>query len=267
MIKGCIITVLIFIFGCGQQQPNYETLVASTLDSLKTDTISQMSVSAIQIRETDTVIASGHKLMFQATDSIAMTDIFGDAALRTQMTDTIDNWHQRAIFIEKYLGEKFKIYFSANDSTLILFLANNKQLQLPKWDNEQDAGYNFEHYFASIDYYLLHVQYGEGNGWMLVNRKNGFKKNIIGEPYISPDGKRILTVNSDLIAGYSENGIELFSISGDTLKTEFQLDVDSWGATGAKWLSDKKVIIEKEYFNSETGDINNKKKYSVLTID
>lgn len=209
--------------------------------------------------KSDTVKANSYTLIFSPTDSVQMTDIFGDSGLRHQVTDSFKNSHERAIFIEKYLAEKFKKYFKANDSTLTLFLRNDKELRFPKWDEEKDAGYNFEHYFSDIDYILLHVQWGEGNDWMLVNRKNGFKKNIIGEPYVSPSSKRILTVNSAM-PGYGDSGIELLSVSGDTLKNEFGV-LRNWGATGAKWLTDDKVIIEED-----TSDSGENKVYEIMLI-
>jgi hypothetical protein len=247
MTRVGILSVLILFFACGKQKSKNEPSVTSILDSSKIEMPPKIVDRTIQIKERDTVIVNGHKLTFQPTDSVAMTEIFGDEALRRQMTDTISNWHQRATFIERYLSKKFKNYFLANDSILFLFLADNKQISFPKWDAEKDEGYNFEHYFSSIDYFLLHVQWGEGNCWMLVNRKNGFKKYIIGKTYVSLDAKKIFIINSDLLAGYSDTGMELLSISGDTLKTEFKLDVKNWGPIGAKWLSDNKIIIEKDF--------------------
>lgn len=204
MHKWAVI-ILILLFGCGQQLSNDENSSESLPETSKADTIHSMpdhvdsfSEDGIEISESDTVIISGHRLIFQLTDSVEMTDIFDDSPLRKQMTDSIGNAHQRYILIEKYLAKKFSSYFTADDNTLIVFLEGKSQMKFPKWDDEKDEGYNFEHHFSSIGYYLLRVQWGEGNDWMLVNRINGFKKRIIGEPYISPDAKSILSVNSTM---------------------------------------------------------------------
>ncbi len=209
--------------------------------------------------KSDTIKANDYTLIFSSTDSVVMADIYGDGDLRHQMTDSIRNTHQRAMFIEKYLADKFKKCFKTTDNTLILFLQNGNELNFPKWDEEKGVGYNFVNYFQSIDYILLRVQWDEGNNWVLVNRKNGFTKNIIGEPYISPSTKKILTVNSTE-PGYGDSGIELLSITGDTLKSEFEV-LRNLGATGAKWITDNKVIVEEDV--SDEGE---KKVYELLVI-
>ena len=208
----------------------------------------------------DIVKANGYTLIFSPTDSVAMTDIFENSGLRKQMTDTMSNWHQRYIYIEKYLSGKFKNYFRSTDSILTLILENGKELNFPKWDSEKDEGYNFVYYFQAINYFLLRIQWGEGNDWMLVNRNNGFRKRIIGEPYISPSAKRILSINS-AVPGYGDSGIELLSISGDTLKNEFEV-LRYWGTTGVKWLTEDKAIIE-----NETSDTGANKVYEMMVID
>ncbi len=264
MIRYCIIVVLFLSASCGKKQKNEPSQI-SMHDSSKIEVVSQVIDKTIRINELDTVKLNGYKLTFQPTSSVAMTDIFGDFSFRKQMTDTIGNSHQKAIFIEKYLTKKFEDYFIANDSVLTLLLSDGRQLKFLKWDSERDEGFNFEHYFSSIDYFLLHVQWGEGNCWMLVNRKNGFKKYIMGKPYISPDLQKIFSINSDLDAGYSDNGFELLSISNDTLKTEFKLDIRNWGPTGAKWLANNRLIIEKEFLDTKIkGD---EKKYCSLTLN
>jgi hypothetical protein len=115
---------------------------------------------------------------FNYSDSFPLTDIYGDLKYRINLTDTIGNWHDRAVKIQSYLADRFHDYFYTTDSTLVLTLADGKESIFAKWDSVNAEGYTFEHYFDKIDYYLLRVQWGEGNCWMLVNRKNGFKKYI-----------------------------------------------------------------------------------------
>jgi hypothetical protein len=210
-------------------------------------------------RKSETMKVNGYTLSFSPTDSIQMTDIFGaDGELRKKMTDTLQNDFEKTYLFEKYLSTKMKNIFFANDSILTLHLENGKELTFPKVDYSKDEGYNLEYYFPSINYYLLRVAWGEGGEWMLVNRKNGFKKRIIGYAYISPSLKRVLSVN-DAMPGYGESGIELLTVSGDTLKSEFKVRKDL-GTTGAKWISDDKAIIENEYMEDD------KKFYFIMTI-
>src|SRR5436190_958480 len=79
-------------------------------------------------KKSETIKANGYTLIFTPTDSVAMTDTSADDELIRKMTDTMGNWHQRYIYIEKNLSGKFKSYFRANDSILTLFLENGKEL-------------------------------------------------------------------------------------------------------------------------------------------
>jgi len=211
----------------------------------------------------DTLIAGRYVLSFENADSFPNTDIYGDLAHRKKLTDTIGNWHDRAVKIQSYLAKEFGDKFFTTDTTLVLILSNGKKESFPLWDVKNDEGYNFEHYFDNIDYYLLQVQFGEGNGWMLVNRKNGFKKYINGLPYISNDRKTIISINSDLEAGYSFNGIESYTILSDSLHTDFSKET-TWGPTDVKWVNKNQFLIKREHLNYDS--LTHKLDYKLVTI-
>lgn len=215
----------------------------------------------------DTLEAGKYVLSFENSDSFPTTDIYGDLTFRRQLTDTIGNWHERAEKIELYLTTKYSGYFFTEDSTLSLKLGNGAMERFPKWDQENEVGYNFEHYFENIDYYLLRVQLPEGNSWMLVNRKNGFRKYINGLPYISKDGKKILAINSDLEAGYSFTGIELYTILKDSLQQEMSKET-KWGPVDIKWINENQFLIKREipHFDSLTENLTSTFQFKEVTI-
>ncbi len=212
---------------------------------------SNMTRSETLVMKLDTLIADKYQLTFDYSDSFPPTDIYGDLNYRINLTDTIGNWYDRGEKIQSYLADKFRDYFYTTDSTLVLKLSDGKESIFPKWDSENDEGYTFEHYFDKINYYLLRVQWGEGNCWMLVNRKNGLKKYISGLPYISEDNKRILTINTDLDAGYSFNGLELYSILADSIKAEFSKET-VFGPTSVNWIGENQFLLRREYFKVDT---------------
>lgn len=201
----------------------------------------------------DTLTKPNYILHFEEGEPFDAIDIYGDSAYRNKLTDTVLNSHERAIMIQNYLSEKFGNYFYKADSTLVLKLANGRTVRFPDWDNKNEEGYNFEHYFNTIDYYLLHVQRYEGNCWMLVNRKNGYKKYISGLPYISKDNKRIITINADLEASYNFNGIELLTVLKDSLHTELIQETKK-GPVNVKWISKNEFLLKQEFFLSDTFD-------------
>ncbi len=257
-----VLTIGIILLFVACQKRHTKEIANKVQDSLKAESIVGSIDNSLDISEEDTVALRDYTLIFRPTDSTSLTQVFDDWQLRKQMTDTIGNWLEKKIAIEKYLAAKHPNYFRTDDRDLTLFLEGGKELTLPKWDSLKQEGYNFGAYLSAIDYYLIYVQWYEGGSIMLVNRKNGFKKDVIGEPYFSADTKKMLTINSDLYAGFTENGNEVLSITADSLTSEFKLLIKNWGPTGARWLTDNKVILEKEYFDSKVG-----KKYSLLTIE
>lgn len=216
----------------------------------------------------DTLLADKYILNFVNADSFPQTDIFGDLAFRNQLTDTIPNFYDRSLRIQNYLLDKFGEYFMTTDSSLILILANEQTMTFPIWDDIKGVGYTFGHYFETINYYLIRVQFVEGNCWMLVNRDNGYKTYISGLPYLSPDNKKILTINTDLEAGYSFNGIELYSVLRDSLQTEF-IKETNWGPVDLKWINDNQVYLKRLQLDldSITQQLVERFDYKLMTIE
>jgi hypothetical protein len=243
-----LILIFLIILSCGQK----------SFKKLNKHVLSQ---------KIDTLVSGDYILYFENGDSFEKSDNYGDLNTRIELTKTIDNSHRSAFKIQEYLSEKYSKYFYTNDSTLILKLSNGNIVPFPYWDNLKDEGYNFEHYFENIDYYLLRVQYSEGNSWMLVNRKNGFKTYILGEPYISPDNKKLITIDCDLIANYNFTGIGLYSISKDSLKKEF-LRETKWCPIDIKWISKNQFLLKREILNFDTITYNENSEieYKLVTI-
>jgi len=207
----------------------------------------------------DTLQANHYLLTFTYSAPFSPTDIYGDLAYRKQLTDTaINNYFVRANIIQSYLSNHLSNYFYITDSTLVLKLIDGEIVCFNRWDSEKEVGYIFEHYFETIDYYLLIEHYFEESNWLFVNRKNGFQKSIKGLPYISIDNKRIITINSDLDAGYNFNGIELYTILPDSIQTEFSIET-IWGPLDVQWISDNQFLVKREHFSVDSTIIDYKR--------
>lgn len=271
-MKTSLSILLIVFLSCAQSESTKNAKDDLKSESTIGDTTQVDTSKPSQIDDIDTVTINSFSLEFQPSDSVSLSEVFGDDSLRNQMVDSLPNTHESAVTIERYLSQQFGAYFEANDSLLVLTLEGNNRLSFPrKWDENRvdEAGqvvYSFAHYYASIDYFLLHEQWYEGDGYVLVNRKNGYKLFIIGLPYISPTQNRILIINSDLEAGYTTNGIQMLSVSGDTLRTDFSLEIANWEPTGAKWLSDEELLLEKSFLSTSDNESLWPKKYTRLTI-
>ncbi len=238
-----ILTIMLCA-ACGQNNRN----AAKKSTNLQLNTLSETNL--------DTLMANNYLLTFEDTDSFEKTDIYGDLDYRTKLTDTIENFFNKAQTIQTYLTKQFGDYFYVTDTMLVLKLSDGNTINFDRyveekdWDNDGLETYIFEHYFKNIDYYLLMVQYYEGNDWMLVNRKNGFKKKIHGLPYISRDNKKIIVVNSDIDAGYNFNGIELYTVLADSLQTEFHRET-KWGPIDVKWIDENEFLLKREYWHND----------------
>lgn len=217
--------------------------------------------------QSDTLEANNYLLIFKDADTFEQTDIYGDLDYRNKLTDTVKgSWFNKAEKIQTYLTNQFKEYFYLTDTSLVLKLANGNTMSFDRyveekhWDDFDFTGYIFVHYFDKIDYYLLMVQYYEGCSWMLVNRENGFKKNIYGLPYISADNKKIIAINSDLDAGYNFNGIALYTVLADSLQTEFRKETGwEWGPLDVKWINENEFLLKREHFSIDSTVIDYKR--------
>ena len=257
-----ILTVILFT-ACGQSNRNSAEKNVSTQLVTIVEEITDLSFDNTQCLQSlpkiiaeeitslsfdDTLKIGNFLLIFEAAAPFKETDIFGDLEYRRRLTDTIGNWHERAIKIEAYLAKQFGEYFYTTDTTLVLRLADGSTLSFLKWDPNVGDGeaYNFAHYFEEIDYYLLRVQYWEGNSWMLVNRKNGFKT-YTTLPYISNDNKRIIGINESLQSASSFNGIELYTVLADSLRREFSKWTD-WGPVDVKWINENEFLLKRKFY-------------------
>jgi len=256
------ITILISLIAisCGQRTNN---IVPPSVQFESVNEI-EKPIENKKTYDLDSIVMDNYIITFKDAEPFATTDNFGDFEYRKKLTDTLSNWHDRAKKIQEYLQTKYPKYFSTTDSTLILNLTNGQTLSFPFWDEENEEGFNFEHYYEKIDYYLLRVQWVEGNCWLMINRQNGFKKYINGLPYISNQNDKFLAINVDLEAEYSFNGLELYSVTSDSLTNEFTHGT-TWGPDNIKWINDNQFLVKREYYQGD--GFNNKKiDYKLGTI-
>jgi hypothetical protein len=144
-------------------------------------------------------------------------------------------------------------YFKKMKDTLTLLLNAGDSMVLVD-DPEKVEQYSFVAYLPKIGYYLIKVQYPEGNSYMLVNSNNGFKKYIPGLPFVSLSGNKLLAVNTDLVAGHTPNVMQLLTLDADTLITNFTLHVKNWGPDKVKRTSDTSFILQKQHLVTDTAN-------------
>lgn len=218
------------------------------------------------IEPTDTISIGNYMLYFSPTDLIPFPLYYSDQKIRDSFWRVFGNSHDAANAVENYLEKKLPEIFTSDDSTLILYLANGKKLVLPKWDEDEMRGYCFEGYFPQIDYVLLYVQHYEGNAYALINRENGYNRQIHGKPYFSNNHNSFITANVDMEAGYSFNGIEYYTLTTDSVVRQFELGISNWGPAKAKWINDENIILVQERMVANPDTYYYATDYTQLTI-
>lgn len=135
----------------------------------------------------------------------------------------------------------------AGDS-LIFTLNNGKTSILANNTREENDEYSiffYAGYLPAIHQYLVFGSYYESSDYVLINADNGDITHVWGIPVISPDHKYLICPSLDLIAGFNNNGFQLFSYRDNKLIPEGDVQFDKWGPGQMKWLDNK--TIEAEY--------------------
>ena len=220
----------------------------------------QSNVYNSEIKEFDSIYINNYNLIFSKTDSIFIPS--DNNNISENICDSIYNGYKCGLELEKKLSKKFEKNFKRKGKELLLFLDNKDTIKLiDEYDldfMENILGYTFKNYFEDIAYYLVSMFPYEGQYNLLINKKNGFEKIIIGEPYISPSLKNIVVINC--FPAYSVNGLQLINVEKDSLVSEFILSPQfsynfeksdtsniDWGPVSMKWLANNKMILKIKY--------------------
>ena len=112
-------------------------------------------------------------------------------------------------------------------------------------DGENFLKNTFAGYLHNRAFYLVEQIGWEWGNPLLISTRDGRQLEIDAEPVFSPDGKRFVTVNIDLEAGYSPNRIKVYDIVDGTGVQAFINESEDWGPVSAEWLSNDKIKIRR----------------------
>lgn len=130
-------------------------------------------------------------------------------------------------------------------------------------NNSEDAEKAIKHsylgYIRSLNAHVLHVQYYEGDGFMLVHHRTGTAAYPSGFPSVSPDGAHFLSTSRDMEAGYSLNGIEVWRVSNNGFEKLITFQVHAWGPGSVSWLDATRGEVQKTCLHHEKQVLSYKK--------
>lgn len=188
------------------------------------------------------------------------------ADLLDSLTKGIQNTHKYSRAIEQYKINQSNTRVRRDGEGLSLKLDNGDWL-LMKIDTRTDEVDNvFEYYFDAFGFYSIRVQWGEGNGYKLVSAETGTVSHIIGRPFFSPDGSKIIALGNDIEAGYSENGFQILENKAGKIREFGRFSPDSWGCESAIWLSNNQLLLKNQSLESKNSSWNYFTFYTVLEI-
>lgn len=172
-----------------------------------------------------------------------------------KLCNGIGNSYECAKIIEQHQIPKYSGMVKRVDKKLIFQLDNDKELALEDKDKEsQGSWFSFRDYLKEINSYIVHVQYYEGGAFCLINKKTGDKVDIPGLIEISPDKKRFVSYNIDLIAEYEKNGFTIYTLTNGTYKQEYDIELMEWGPSKVKWIDNSTIEIEKFAYTTDLKD-------------
>lgn len=261
-----IITILIW-GGCGQNQ-NAQTNNSDSTTNYKTENTLQTSNKTDKkdsnyekwfeptALDTTLIFLDNLQLTLKHTDSIFINEYYLNSKIIDSLTKPHDNRHIEALEIEKYLLKTYNNFAKRDTNGLYIKLQNGnwKLLTLDSMTDETDN--TFEYYFENFGFYSIRVQWGEGNGYKLVNKLDGTETNLFGRPYFSPNGQLIISVNADIEAGYSSNGFQLFKNENGKLELLGNYQPSTWGPYIAKWTDNDKLVLKNQTLEFKDGDMN-----------
>lgn len=154
---------------------------------------------------------------------------------------------------QKYLGQDADRARRRADQ-LLLTLANGRTLTFTNNVTDPDETnhviYRFRGPLANSKFWVLDVTRWESGFVLLINKETGRRTKLLGRPVLAPDGKHLVTFNSDMEAHYSPNGLQVWSLEDGIPLLHWNREVASWGPEEARWLDDKTLIVRQYYPDS-----------------
>ncbi|MDT8412239.1 MAG: hypothetical protein RQ875_07255 [Vicingaceae bacterium] len=139
--------------------------------------------------------------------------------------------------------------------TLIFKLNNGENAYLINDDSDDDSKYGQYHYLGTIDnlnHFIVYGAFYEWHNYLLIDMESGDTNYLAGFPILSPDKKTIISGNCDLVAGFTFNGLELYSNTNPINKIS-SIELMEWGPEEIKWI-DNSILLIKGYVSDTSMD-------------
>jgi hypothetical protein len=161
-----------------------------------------------------------------------------------------ENWNAHKE--EKNKLKKDAKWVYRNSDTLFFNIAGNKKVTLVNSSNnlsDNTVVYHYVGVIPELNKYLIFAALWEGFNYVLIDKETGDTTITIGFPVASPDKKYFVCGNCDLIAGYTFNGIELYT-NENKPKQLASRELKNWGINNIRWLDNSSLIVSASFFDT-----------------
>lgn len=150
-----------------------------------------------------------------------------------------------------------------------LYDGTTKIFKPEKGTENEECGvcsYEVVNEYPLIDSILISRGYYEGGDYLLFNLKTGEALELSGLPIFSTDFKFMLSINSDIEAGYTANAFEIYQLNAnakpklllDAVKKVSRFTEDkNVGFSEAIWLSPSSILFQTDQISHDHSNIEN----------
>ncbi|MCA6362139.1 MAG: hypothetical protein IM638_03830 [Bacteroidetes bacterium] len=256
------LSLLLLLAACGSNTPKP---VAGT--------VTTPAAVADTLNRFDTITANGHTIMLlPATE--AQFNVRDASEWRIPCNENLGEQHFSCL--EKWMKDVLiadSAIVSRTDSVTMRIRLNNGNnifLRDTLYTEANEGDVRLNEYMGRLyrmPWLVFGRTYYEAFDAALYNLNTGQEVPLYHYPILSPQKNWLLVYNYDLEAGYTFNGLQLLSLSGDNATVVFERAYDKWGATNAKWISANEAIIEQSVPDYGSPDYRLKKFYARLVIN
>lgn len=119
-------------------------------------------------------------------------------------------------------------------------------------EDETNTAYEYITSIPAIRQWLVAVRLYEGGYYLLVDQHTGQRTRIWSPPAVSPDGRHFVCGNSDVLARYEPNGLQLWAVDDGNVRLLWERQTE-WGCNQPRWLDNKTILFEQDFFDH--GDV------------
>jgi hypothetical protein len=192
------------------------------------------------VSELDTFYLGGKLVRVETIKKSEFDEVDAPAAIDTSETKNLETDSDKV----QRMGDTLLI---KTKSKLVPIVNNNS-------DTDEYAQYTYMGYLEDVDQFVILGSFYEWNNYVLVDGQTGDQTLLWGRPVVSPNGKYIASGNTDLVAQFADNGVQLFTGSHKP-KVIGERQLQAWGPEEMRWSDDSTLFVKANVADEKSPDL------------